>query len=88
MNNGGPAFPHHWEEILEGHKNIDWSNAYRATRLQEGMSLRDAFALAALTGIIAGDGRLLPNIDRKYDLIAKDAWELADAMLKQRGAQS
>ena len=73
MNDGGTAFPSHGSM---GEVNFP------------GMSLRDAFALAALTGIIAGDGRLLPNIDREYELIAKDAWELADAMLEARKGQS
>lgn len=57
---------------------------------ERGMTLRDYFAAAALTGIFAGDGlaALLDNAKKGKDhdpLIAFAAYELADAMLAERG---
>lgn len=45
-----------------------------------GMTLRDYFAAKALTGLIVADSR------ERYtaEVIAKSAYELADAMLKER----
>lgn len=78
--NGGPAFPHHWDELLEGQKDIDWNNCYRATRLQEGMSLRDYFAAKAMMGLIG----FYASKDQSESVIADLAYLQADAMLKQR----
>ncbi len=44
-----------------------------------GMTLRDYFAAAGATGIIAGASRNMPA-----DEIAKQAYQLADAMLEAR----
>ena len=41
--------------------------------------VRDEFAMAALTGIIAADGR------GTYDELAKEAYTYADAMMARRG---
>lgn len=50
-----------------------------------GMTLRDYFATKAIEGAASGDGGLP---DSSYcQLIAKRAYELADAMLKARGQQ-
>lgn len=49
----------------------------------KGISLRDYFATKAIEGAASGDGGLP---DSSYcQLIAKRAYELADAMLKARG---
>ena len=49
--------------------------------LIEGAGLRDQFAMAALTGICAsGPGMQFTNV-----LLAKEAYQLADAMMKARG---
>ena len=51
----------------------------------KGMTLRDYFATKAIEGAASGDGGLP---DSSYcQLIAKRAYELADAMLKARGQQ-
>ena len=51
----------------------------------KGISLRDYFATKAIEGAVSGDGGLP---DSSYcQLIAKRAYELADAMLKARGQQ-
>ena len=49
----------------------------------KGMTLRDYFATKAIEGAASGDGGLP---DSSYcQLIAKRAYELADAMLEARG---
>ncbi len=54
---------------------------------QPGMTLRDYFAAAALTGYIAGHaGDAEIKFPRNLDA-AKNAFEYADAMLAQRGAK-
>ena len=53
--------------------------------ISKGISLRDYFATKAIEGAASGDGGLP---DSSYcQLIAKRAYELADAMLKARGQQ-
>jgi hypothetical protein len=47
---------------------------------QSGMSLRDAFALAALAGIMTRSGTL----DIPKDRVAETAFRVADAMLAER----
>jgi hypothetical protein len=70
INNGGPAFPRHALEI----KLPDGSVVPK----DPGMTLRDWFASQALQGLLAStktsDGLT----------IAKDAYILADAMLRVR----
>lgn len=48
--------------------------------VRKGMSLRDYFASAAITGLIAN-----PNNSGEADIVAKVAYMVADAMLKFRG---
>ena len=51
--------------------------------ISKGISLRDYFATKAIEGAASGDGGLP---DSSYcQLIAKRAYEIADAMLKARG---
>ena len=64
---GGPAFPH----------PAGWR---RDPHISDGMSLRDFFAAAALTGILAN-----PDGGGPYDSEAEYAWRYADAMLAARG---
>lgn len=77
---GGPAYP----------PNAGWRDDDPACR---GMSLRDAFAMAALPAIItatsAGQhwaGGNMPGKDEASmaERIAFDSYEVADAMLAQR----
>lgn len=49
---------------------------YLAENMAHGMSLRDYFAAAALTGFIAGGGEL--------EGIVRDSFLVADAMMKMR----
>lgn len=46
---------------------------------QEGMTLRDYFAAAALTGLLAR------KVTAPADSLADQAYELADAMIARRG---
>ena len=74
-NDGGPAFPARPQErLVTG--NILSGN--------EGMSLRDWFAGQALMGMIASRNPNFPLLDPKDD--AEYVFDVADAMLKARGA--
>lgn len=47
--------------------------------INEGMTLRDYFATAAMRGLFD-----MPAFDDQWNVIAKDAYAMADAMLKER----
>lgn len=68
INDGGPAFP-----------NVPPDSQY--SKWDMGMTLRDYFAAAALQGFMAAHTSGGCLVD---DLYAKYAYDLADAMLKQR----
>lgn len=55
----------------------EWLEACAKHERQE---LRDRFAMAALTGVLAHPTRF----NNFYDDVAKSAWDYADAMLKAR----
>lgn len=70
-NTGGPAFPF-------------YENSYGVTTGNEGMTLRDYFAAKALAALI-----VVLKDDRKrgaagVPILAKYAYEYADAMLSER----
>lgn len=75
INDGGPAFPV-WE--LNG-KDLPEMTGF-------GLSLRQYYAAKALQGMLAHPTRYRPRGCDKHlhwhDAIAKEAHELADAMLK------
>lgn len=79
-DDGGPAFPrpignngaNHGREVSTDFK---------------GMTLRDYFAGQALIGILSSKFRdMVANVPEscRYDLVATDAFLIADAMLKER----
>lgn len=73
-NDGGPAFAH------AGCPNSPEDCVADGEKSQRGMSLRDYFAAQALSGLLAN-----PKSDSvRFDDYAKDAWKMADAMLKAR----
>lgn len=74
-SDGGPAFPHD----LEKHEGL-------LTTRFHGMSLRDYFAAAALTGFLASrsSGQPVANIADSEVPLTVHAYRLADAMLKAR----
>ncbi len=82
MSDGGPAFPVSYIGNDEPHEGIGG-----------GLSIRDYFAAAALTGICAALGQeesdgstKMPRVKSRFVFhgAATDAYEIADAMLKQR----
>lgn len=81
---GGPAFP----EAVSGLIPIGgpgWLSETLITRLHPGMSLRDYFAAAALTGILSkmlGDGEL--HVEGRVISAPFLAYEFADSMLAAR----
>ncbi len=74
--NGGPAFP--------AKKPLTMAGGYDS----QGMSLRDWFAGQALAGWLASYGdRPHPAMDDDGGIpVAANAYRMADAMLKARGA--
>lgn len=76
-DDGGPAFPVH------GGFGDDWRNRI----LGGGMSLRDAFAIAALQSLAsaAQDETITSLEDRAADT-ARACYTIADAMLRARAA--
>jgi hypothetical protein len=72
IDDGGLAFPHQ-----------DWDACIKSQRLDTGMTLRDYFAAAALTGLLA-------NVRYQFDKgevqngVARDVCSLADAMIEAR----
>lgn len=75
-NNGGPAYPTYWiDQDSCGNQKVRDSIP--------GMTLRDHFAAAALTGLVAHpDSILAINMD---DYVHR-AYAYADMMLKEREA--
>jgi hypothetical protein len=75
MNDGGPAFPFQTERKYNDGVSVDtieYSNP--------GMSLRDYFAAAALSQLAGNPG--VWSFDP--DDVAHYAYEIADAMIKER----
>ena len=74
MRNSEPAAP------------IRWRDEHGIDNIHPGMSMRDAFAIAALQGIIAGGfiGTLPHNHEDHGRTAAKFAYMYADAMLSER----
>ena len=52
-----------------------------------GMTLRDYFAAKAMQGIISASGDNNGHVDYHEDWVAKNAYKMADAMLKAREAE-
>ncbi|ENZ0174683.1 hypothetical protein ACF958_003497 [Providencia rettgeri] len=69
---GGAAFP------ASGHPDMQFV-------AQEGMSLRDYLAAKAMQGILVNPGQLDNVNDEAAKWVARDAYTMADAMLKARG---
>ena len=77
-NNGGPAFPLDYETAME-------TDGAGVSKYGTGMTLRDYFAAHAV-----GDTMMLCHRDTPVDgepypeMFARRAYEIADAMLKER----
>ena len=70
MNKDIPAFP---TSADNGHSTN-----------QDGMTLRDYFAAKAMQGICAGRDEAGTLVEHGYEWIAREAFRIADAMLKAR----
>lgn len=80
IEDGGPAFPRPCsEERTDG----DQPDGNATIHEQDGMSLRDYFAAAALNGMCAGTFQTAEAC-AKSDTLAKNAYLVADAMLAAR----
>ena len=73
-NDGGPAFPGEYYEKI----TCPDGTTMPARRTSSGMSLRDYFAAAALTGLVASKD---PG---SINEITECAYDYADAMLAER----
>lgn len=64
-------------------------SSYGELSLREpGMTLRDYIAVAALPAVVAATSagqHMLSGVGTVHDMIAQDAYLLADAMLRERG---
>jgi hypothetical protein len=80
MHNGGPAFPR-----AETARSSDIDKREYAIEGTNGVSIRDYFAAAALTGILANQQQL-QNMDAFNETPAARAYEIADDMLAAREA--
>ncbi len=69
---GGAAFP------VSGHPDMQFV-------AQEGMSLRDYLAAKAMNGILSNNVMIDTATDQALEWVAKNAYQMADAMLKARG---
>jgi hypothetical protein len=69
INDGGPAFPHPGTPVQDGQMQV---------YPELGLSLRDYFAAAALTGL------LHPGWGANADAAPAEAYRLADLMLAAR----
>jgi hypothetical protein len=78
INDGKPAFPH----------TTQWDGITPAINYH-GISIRDYFAAAALQGNLAGQSIDVGYYEGKdaWNKAAKDAYAMADAMLKEREAK-
>lgn len=59
-----------------------------SAKLYGGMTLRGYFAAAALPAVVAATSagqHMLSGVGTVHDMIAQDAYRLADAMLRERG---
>ena len=78
---GGSAFPY-----VVYSANPPGSPLGFGSRSQDGMTLRDYFAAKAMQGLLSASYRTYANYDGPEKL-ARDAFNLSDAMLAARGAE-
>lgn len=85
INDGGPFHPGPWHnDSLTNATTADGQVVPPGFVVQmKGASLRDAFAMAALQGLLARDNPHATKADW-----AADAWSMADAMLHFRGSRA
>jgi hypothetical protein len=81
MNDGGPAFPLDCNvEALENGEGVPQGFVIQHLQAHQGMSLRDYFAAAALTGLCANH----ETLKKGTTWLSSHAYIAADEMLSQR----
>ena len=70
-----PAFPHTWFDPELG-----------VSTFEKGLTLRDYFAARAMQGFCSTLGDVSPNSPPYWNVLAGDAYVMADAMMKAREA--
>ncbi len=85
MRHGGPAFPR-----PAGWNGLSNHEEHSSNEPQDGMTLRDYFAAAALQGFLGGPGMEVVTQAAKEEgfdeqtFIVRTAYQMADAMLAER----
>lgn len=84
IKDGGPAFPHMAKAHYQGMGRVVTEHI-----TENGMSLRDYFAAAALQGFVRSwsESAMIPDDDLRHKLFpsfTRAAYEVADAMLTER----
>jgi len=83
INDGGPAFP------VKTVSTDGFGNPILSVD-EQGMSLRDYFAAKAMNGLLSMSGSTRDSgwsdltVWQKLEVITRDSYEIADAMLKAR----
>lgn len=73
-------FQKQYQQDMMQQRAVERAEAIERATKQARAELRDRFAMAALTGLLAD-----PSVrDRNFDLLALNAYEVADAMLLRR----
>lgn len=84
---GGFAFPSKVSNLSNEKQNIyGYDVPPGDSFIAGGMNLRDYFAAKAMQGILANPGQLDNVNDDAAKWVARDAYKVADAMLKARNA--
>ena len=82
IKSGGPAFPHIYESVPGYEREV-----IRREVTSGGMTLRDYFAAKALAAMISKDDKEASRRAKQgVPVLAKFAYEYADAMLAARDA--
>jgi hypothetical protein len=85
INNGGPAFPTAATATTHGFYQ-DGQPCMTHYGSRSGITVRDYFAAKALQGFIS-DTSIPASIKVDATLLSRSAFQVADAMLKARGAK-
>ena len=82
-NTGGPAFPTGTQLSQNNATGEVTTHQY----LSDGLSIRDYFAAGAMQAIVSSNANVPVAVSNSYlaPTIAKAAYGIADAMLKERG---
>jgi hypothetical protein len=80
-DNGGPAFP---SEQMTGYISDGFQSPQPVWKTVGGLTVRDWFAGQALQGVLMGGGRKRPPSVSISEWASWEAFDIADAMMKER----